>query len=65
MIDLFRLVGAATEEVANECGVECVNLVEQLEPREGNLYDSTHFAPEGGRQTAEVIAKTILGRADV
>jgi lysophospholipase L1-like esterase len=63
MIDLYRLVGQATQEVANECGVECVNLVNNLEPREGTFYDGTHFAPEGGRQTAEVIAKAILGRA--
>jgi hypothetical protein len=62
LIELYRLVGQATQEIANECGVECINLVDSLEPREGTFYDGSHFGPEGGHQTAEVIAKAVLGR---
>jgi hypothetical protein len=60
MLDLFRLIGQATQETATECGVECVSLVDNLELREGIFYDDSHYAPEGGRQTAAVLAKAIL-----
>lgn len=62
MLDLFRMIGMATQETADDCGVECVSLVGNPEAREGIFYDDSHFAPEGGRQTAEVIANAILKR---
>ncbi len=65
MLELFRLVGKATLETADECGLECVSLEGNIEPRAGIFYDDLHFAPEGGRQIAEVIAKTILSPASI
>jgi hypothetical protein len=60
ILALFHLVERATQSVADMCGVEYLSLVGDPEAREGMFYDDSHYAPEGGRRAAEIIAQMIL-----
>jgi lysophospholipase L1-like esterase len=57
---LMRLMDLRAAKIADELGVEHLNLVPLLEPSLGTFYDFIHFTPAGSAVVAEAIAKTLL-----
>ena len=57
---LMRLIGFRAAKVANDLGVEHLNLMPLLEPSLKTFYDFIHFTPAGSAVVAEAVAKTLL-----
>jgi hypothetical protein len=57
---LMALVDARVVKVAEELGVEHVDLRSLLEPSLTTYYDYTHFTPAGARQVALAVAAALL-----
>ena len=57
---LMGQVDARAAQVAEELGVEHVNLRSLLEPSLTTYYDHWHFTPAGARQAAEAVAAALL-----
>jgi hypothetical protein len=57
---LMALVDARVVKLAEELGVEHVDLRSLLEPSLDTYYDYTHFTPAGARNVAEAVAAALL-----
>lgn len=57
---LMALVGARAAHVADELGVEHLNLMSLLESSLETYYDFVHFTPAGSAVVAEAVAAAIL-----
>jgi lysophospholipase L1-like esterase len=57
---LMRLMNLRAVKVADELGVDYLNLMPLLEPSLKNYYDFIHFTPAGAAVAAEAIAETLL-----
>jgi len=57
---LMALVSARAADVADEMGVEHLNLMPLVEPGLETYYDFVHFTPTGAAAVAEAVAATIL-----
>jgi lysophospholipase L1-like esterase len=57
---LMAQVDARAAQVAEELGVEHVDLRSLLEPSLTTYYDHWHFTPAGARQAAEAVAAALL-----
>lgn len=59
---LMALVGARAARVAEELGVEHLDLMPLLEPSLKTYYDFVHFTPAGAAVVAHAVAAAILSR---
>ncbi len=57
----MELMNRSAERVAEDCGVECIDLMPFVERSVASYYDFLHFTPEGARQVAEAVTAKILG----
>ncbi len=57
---LMRLMNLRAVKVADDLGVEHLNLIPLLEPSLKTFYDFIHFTPAGAAAVAEAIAETLL-----
>ena len=57
---LMHLMDLRATKVADDLGVEHLNLIPLLEPSLRTFYDFIHFTPAGAAVVAEAIAKTLL-----
>jgi lysophospholipase L1-like esterase len=60
---LMSQLDARTVAVAEELGLEHVDLREALEPSLCDYYDQFHFTPTGSAKVAEAVAAVVLRRA--
>jgi lysophospholipase L1-like esterase len=58
---LMRLINLRAAKVADELGIEHLDLMTFMEPSLKEFYDFIHFTPVGARVVAEVIAESLLG----
>jgi len=57
---LMRLMNLHAAKVANELGIENLDLIPILKPSLETFYDFIHFTPAGAAVIAKVIAETLL-----
>lgn len=60
---LMGLVDARAVTVAEECGVEHIDVRPVLTPSLQHYYDYTHFTPAGAAVLAQAVATAFLGRS--
>jgi hypothetical protein len=56
------LIGARAATVAEECGVEQLDLRPVVTPSLRHYYDHTHFTPAGAALVARAVANVLLRR---
>ena len=57
---LMRLIGFRAAKVADDLGVEHLDLMPLWEPSLKTFYDFIHFTPAGSAVVTEAVAKTLL-----
>ncbi len=61
---LVRLVDRRAAEIADELGVEQIDLLPSLEPTLANFYDFWHFTPAGAEIVGRIVADEVLRKND-
>ena len=62
LCQLMALVSARAARVADEVGVETLDLMPLLEPSLNTFYDFVHFTPPGSAVVAHAVTAAILSR---
>jgi len=57
---LMALVSESASHIANELGVERIDLMDVLEPTLETYYDFFHLTPKGARQVADALARLLV-----
>jgi hypothetical protein len=60
--ELMRRLNLGAGKIADELGIECLELMRSLRPSLDHYYDYIQFTPAGARVVAETIAQTVLRR---
>ena len=56
----MAMLDARAVRVADELGVEHIDLMSVLEPTLANYYDFFHLTPAGARTVAETVARVLV-----